>query len=98
MGSIEAHREQYKLNLLDKEIFRLLGDEGIPLEEEALSVREKSVVSSTAQMVTESENKLHNTKISENPSPEAVGATCGKIVEGKTLCSIILRPTQTVDM
>lgn len=93
MGSIAVHRIQYKLNLLDKEIFHLLRDDGIPIEEESSPAGKESVASS-AQMVVESEDKLNNIQINGDSNPVA---TPGNIIEGKTLCTINLRPSQTVD-
>lgn len=92
MGSIAVHRIQYKLNLLDKEVFRLLSDRGIPIQED--------IILSSAQMVAESENKLNNVSISGNTSPphkSPIDTTQSKVIQGKTFCTVNLRPSTTID-
>lgn len=89
MGSIAVHRIQYKLNLLDRGIFCLLGDRGIPTVQNILS---------SAQMVAESEDKLNNVRINGNASPVPMDTTPGKVIEGKTFCTVNLRPSKTIDM
>lgn len=97
MGSIAVHRIQYKLNLLDKTIFHLLRDDGIPTEGENISTGEGSM-SHSAQMVAESETKLHNIQTNGNASPVPTDAIPGKVVEGQTFCTINLRPSREIDL
>lgn len=84
LGSTAVHRIQDQLNLLDKDIFHVLGDNGIPLSPEDIGLGSSQIV------------KMNNIHISQNADPEADGFP-GKVIEGKTLLTIHLRPNQMVD-
>ncbi|KAJ9587573.1 hypothetical protein L9F63_019004, partial [Diploptera punctata] len=88
MGSIAVHRIQHKLNLLHADIFPLLKDKGIPLEEPT------TTQNGSSQSEEVSERK--ETDISDL-SDRTLNSNTFSVIQAGTFCTVHLRPKRLVD-
>lgn len=96
MGSEAVHRIQYKLNLLNDNIFPLLGDSGIPIKVTDCDkkVEKTNNVECTKNLVSNSNDvssKMHEHLPDSNPY--VVGPT----IQARTLLTYHIRPRKKTD-
>lgn len=96
MGSEAVHRIQYKLNLLNDNIFPLLKDSGIPIKEaecdekvkeSSNDVRMKNLVSNSKDLSLKKKDQLVDS------NPYIVGPT----MQARTLLTYHIRPRKKAD-
>lgn len=96
MGSVAVHRIQYKLNLLNDNIFPLLKDGGIPVKETDGDEKVEETNNEERSENSESNSKEMSLKINEHPAdsnPYVVGPT----MQSRTLFTYHIRPRKKTD-
>lgn len=96
MGSVAVHRIQQKLNLLHPDIFPLLKDKGIPLEELSTLQNGKSQSEDVKQ-----NGKKGGEAESEQDTSDVVDRTLNSslfsVIQARTFCTVHLRPRRCID-
>lgn len=93
MGSIAVHRLQHQLNILDKDIFHHLRDDGIPIAEEIVEEEEENLPTAE-EGTSNSRQKMNKKQDHEAPASASIS---GEVIEATTMCTIGLRPSKTID-
>ena len=83
MGSVAVHRIQHKLNLLHPEIFPLLEDKGIPLQESATAENGNS--------------RSKDAEAESEVSDRTLSSDLFSVIQARTFCTVHLRPKRNVD-
>ena len=93
MGSVAVHRIQHKLNLLHPEIFPLLQDKGIPVEDLPTVQNGSAQSEDASQNGSEAESERDTSEVIDR----TFNSNLFSVIQARTFCTAHLRPKKCID-